>query len=110
GLGERHRDDVVAVQRGHLAPLARLDQVGRLEAEAQAEDAVARSRRPAALDVAEHGRARLRAGARLDLPRDGLADRAVLDARVAEVVDLAGVREAGQLRALARDDDREVLA
>ena len=64
----------------------------------------------AALDVAEHRRARLHAGARLDLLGHGVADGAVLDPDVAELVDLALVGDAGQLGALAGDDHREVLA
>ena len=45
------------------------DEVGRLEAEARRQHAVARGRRAAALDVAEHRHARLEAGALLDLAR-----------------------------------------
>jgi len=41
---------------------------------------------------------------------DRFADGAVLDAHVAELVDLAFVGDARQLGALARDDHREVLA
>ena len=75
------------------------DEVGRLEPEAEPEHAVARGGGAAALDVAEHGRARLHAGAALDLLRDGLADVAVLDADVAEVVDLALVARRRAARA-----------
>src|SRR5439155_23986203 len=64
----------------------------------------------AALDVAEHRGARLHLRARLDLLRDRLADRAVLDAHVTEVVDLAFVGYARELGAFARDDHGEVLA
>ena len=46
----------------------------------------------------------------LDLLGDGVADGAVLDTDVAEVVDLALVGDARQLRSLARDDHRELLA
>src|SRR5262249_38097179 len=69
-LGERHRHDVVAAERGHLAPVALLHEVGRAEPEAQPEDAVAGGRCAAALDVAEHRRARLHPGALLDLLRN----------------------------------------
>ena len=95
---------------GHLPPVPLLHEVGGLEAEAQSEDAVACGGRAAALDVAEHRRARLHARALLDLLRNRFADGAVLDAHVAELVDLAFVGDAGQLGALARDDHREVLA
>src|SRR5262249_24748024 len=71
---------------------------------------VGRRRAAAALDVAEHRRACLHARARLDLGGDGLADGAVLDAHVAELVDLARVLDPGELAAFARDDYREVLA
>src|SRR6266567_4431662 len=53
-LRQRHRDDVVAVERCHPPPLPLLHEIGGLEAEAQPEDAVARGRAAAALDVAEH--------------------------------------------------------
>ena len=57
--------------------------------EARGEHAVERRRRAAALDVAEHRRARLEAGALLDLALEPLADPA--EPRVAELV-LAGRR------------------
>ena len=53
-------------------------------AEACRQDAIEGGRGAAALDVAEHRRARLVAGARLDLPLEALADSA--EAHVAELV------------------------
>ena len=93
-----------------------MDEVGRLEAVARREHAVARRRGAAALDVAEHGHARLEAGALLDLARERVADAAEAD--VAELVGRARLlrdlralaRRVRQLVALADDDDREVLA
>ena len=109
-LAQRDGDDVVAAQRRHLAELACLDEVGRLEPEARREDAVVRGRRAAALHVPEHGHARLEAGAALDLVAELLADAALGEQLVAELVDLALVLGARQLAAFADDDDREVLA
>ena len=93
-----------------------VDEIGRLQPEPRREDAVARRRRPAALDVPEHRDARLEPRSLLDLPRERVADAAEHD--VAELVGLARLardepllaRLVRQLVALADDDDREVLA
>ena len=61
-----------------------MDEVGRLEAVAGGEDAVARRRRAAALDVAEDGDPRLVARALLDLAGEDVADPA--QAHVPELV------------------------
>ncbi len=75
---ERDVDD--RRRRGSAAirpKLALVDEVGRLQSEARREHAVARGRRAAALDVAEHGDARLEAGSLLDLARpSAVADAA----------------------------------
>ena len=102
------------MQRGHPAEPALVDEVGRLQPVAGREHAVARRGGAAALHVAEHGHARLVAGALLDLPRELAADAAEL--HVAELVGLARLLAdepalagvVGQLVALADDDDREV--
>ena len=91
-------------------PNSALDEVRRLEAEARREDAVARGGGAAALDVPEHGHARLVPGPALDLLAEPLADAALREQPVPELVDLALVLGARQLAALADDDDREVLA
>ena len=83
-LDERDVDDRVAVERGHAAEPARVDEVRGLEAEPGRQHAVARGRRAAALDVAEHRHARLEAGALLDLAGELAADAAEDD--VAELV------------------------
>src|SRR5205823_5590717 len=99
-----------AAQRRHLPELARVRECRCLEAVAGREHAVARSRRTAALHVAEHGDAGLEAGALLDLAAEQLPDAAVCERHVSELVDLAGVFEPWELAALADHDDREVLA
>src|SRR4029079_10734886 len=101
---------VVPAQRCHLPEVALLDQVCRLQPEARREDPVAGGGGAAALDVTEHGDARLVAGAALDLDAEPLADAALREQLVTELVDLALVLGAGQLAALGNDDDREVLA
>ena len=85
-------------------------EVRRLEPEARREHAIARRGGAAALHVAEHGDARLETGALLDLASEHIADAALGEDRVAELIRLAGVGEPGQLAALADDDDGEVLA
>ena len=110
-LLERDVDDAVAVQRGHAAEAALVDEVGRLQPVARREHAVARSGGAAALDVAEHGHARLEARPLLDLVRDARADAALGEPHVPELVDLAlRLAAALELVALGDDDDREVLA
>src|SRR5207247_5904479 len=84
-------------------------EAGGLEPQPRREQAVARRRRSATLDAAEHGHARLEAGALLDLAADRLADAPLREELVAELVDLALVLGAVDLAALADDDDREVL-
>ena len=69
------------------APARLVRGVHRGEPEAGGQHAVERGRRAAALDVAEHGGARLEAGALLDLALEPLPDPA--EPRVAELV-LAG--------------------
>ena len=64
----------------------------------------------AALDVAEDGHARLEAGRLLDLLAEPVADAALREQLVAELVDLALFLGSRELAALADDDDREVLA
>ena len=93
-----------------------VDELGCLEPVPRRQHTVARSGCAASLNVAEHGDARLVAGAILDLAGELRADTAEDD--VAELVGrtrLAGdqrllARGVGELVALADDDDREVLA
>ena len=59
GLGDRHRNDVVAAKRHHLAELAAVREVGGEQSEARREHAVVGGRRAAALEVAEDRHARL---------------------------------------------------
>src|SRR3954454_7589841 len=66
-LGQRPPLDAGPPKSPHLAEVAVGGRVDRLDAEARAEHAVERERRPAALDVAEYRHARLEPGARLDL-------------------------------------------
>ena len=68
--------------------LALVDEVGGLQPVAGREHAVARGGGATALDVAEHGHARLEAGPLLDLARERLADPA--EAHVAELVGARG--------------------
>jgi hypothetical protein len=85
--------------------------VGRVQAEAGGEHAVVGRRRAAALDVPEHGRPGLLAGAPLDLVAEQLPDAAQAD--VAERVELPRTgRHAALLghRALGDDEDRRELA
>src|SRR5437764_280573 len=70
----RDVDDGVAAERRHLAEPASRDEVGGLQAVACGENAVARGRGAAALDVAENGDAGLEAGALLDLVGQRVAD------------------------------------
>src|SRR5205085_11268786 len=74
------------------------------------EHAVARSRGAAPLDVAEHRDPSLEAGALLDLAGERVADAALGEPYMAELVLLALVGEPLELVALRDDDDREVLA
>src|SRR3954471_10880570 len=60
--------------------------------------------------MAQYGDARLEAGAVLDLLAEPLADTALREQLVAELVDLALVVCARELAAFRDDDDREVLA
>ena len=114
-LLERDVHDRVAVKCRHAAEAPLVDEVGGLEAESRREDAVARCRDPAALDVSEHGDARLEPGSLLDLASQRITDPAEHD--VAELVglprlagdELSLARLVRQLVALADDDDREVL-
>ena len=91
----------VAVQRGHPAEAALVDELGRLQPVARREHAVARGRRAAALDVAEHGDARLEPGPRLDLLRERVADAAEHD-----VAELVGRRAPRRRRAATRRSSR----
>src|SRR4051812_34838820 len=108
-FAQRAGDHVVAAQRGHLSEVAGLDEVGRLQAEARGEDAVARGRGAAALNVAEDGDTRLEAGPALDLVAEALADAALREELVPELVDLSLVLGARQLAPFTDDDDGEVL-
>src|SRR5918994_5659517 len=112
-LGERLRqrdaDDLRAAQRDHLAVVALVHGVDRLDAEAGAEHAIVGERSAAALDMAQDRHPRLEAGALLDLALQ--LDRDPAEARVAERVGLVGgdgdaAAVAGH-RALGDDDDRE---
>src|SRR5438034_1960184 len=114
-LAQRHVDDRVAAQRRHPAPRSSEHEVAGLEPVARREDAVARRRRAAALDVPEHGHAGLVAGALLDLGREHVADAAETD--MTERVGLLLLRHLtslpGRVRELVTlgdDDDRKVLA
>ncbi len=99
---ERTGDDVVTAECGHLAELPGIDEIGRLEPETGGKDPVAGGGGSAALDMAEHGDARLVAGTRLDLFPEPFADAALGEQLVAELVDLSLVVGAGQLAALAK--------
>src|SRR3569832_155242 len=63
---EADGDDVLAALGDHVAELALVHEVGRLDAHAGAQDAVEHRRRAAALHVADDGRARLDLGLGLD--------------------------------------------
>src|SRR4029453_8741792 len=69
-LGERDLDDPVAVERRHRPEPSLVDALRGTEAIAGREDTVARRRRAAALDVAQHRHPCLEARSRLDLARE----------------------------------------
>ena len=68
-VDEVAQHDVGASKRDHLAETAVVDSVDGVQAEAGGENAVESCRRPASLDVSEHGGAGFLAGALLDLIR-----------------------------------------
>src|SRR5829696_857338 len=72
-LLQRHADDVGATESDHLAPVLLVGGVDGVQAEAGGEHPVVRGGGAAALHVTEHDRARLLAGALLDLLREPLA-------------------------------------
>src|SRR5579885_3466160 len=109
-LLERDVDDVVALERRHAPELALRDAVVGLQPEARRANAVARRRGAAALDVPEHRDAGLEAGRPLDLLAQPLADAALRQQTMTELIHLALVLRPGQVAALADDDDREVLS
>src|SRR5205814_121860 len=88
-LLQRAGDHLVAAQRRHLAEVACLDEVRRLQAEPRREDPVAGGGRAAALDVPEDGDARLEPGPARDLVAEALAYAALREQLVPELVDLA---------------------
>jgi len=90
-LGKRHGDDVVPAERGHLPELAGEREIGRLEAEARRQHAVAGRGAAAALDVAEHRDAGLEARPLLDLASERLADAARASAPVGRLSPLSYV-------------------
>lgn len=73
-FAEGNADNLVGVQRSHVAPLLRLHHLVAFNAEARGEHAVERGGRAAALHVAELGDARLYPGAAFDLVREDSAD------------------------------------
>src|SRR5262249_42127791 len=78
-LGEGHAHDVRTAQCHHLPPVALVDRVDRVQAEAGRQPPVERGRRAAALDVAEHRAARLLARPLLDLAGQPVPDARELD-------------------------------
>src|SRR6266496_3783337 len=86
-VGKWHAGDVGAAQRDHLAEVAAADGVDGMQPEPGGQHAVEGGGRTTTLDVAEHGRARLLAGALLDLRRQPVADAA--EANVPERVEAA---------------------
>src|SRR5690606_13271334 len=110
-LDQGDPDDVLAAQRHHRAVVTLGDRVDRGQPEAGRHPPVAGGRGAAALHVPEHDRARLLAGALLDLGGDPLADAPEPD--VAEGVALPRLQR--HLAALARygalgdDQDRRVV-
>src|SRR3954454_15504087 len=94
-LGEWEGDDVIAAQRGHLPELAVEREVCRLEPEASGQHAISRRGGAAALHVAEHRDARLETGALLDLASERIADAALGEDHVAELIRLSAVGKPG---------------
>jgi hypothetical protein len=84
-IGEWHQLDGRRAQRRHGPPPALVDGVDRGQAETGGQDAVERSRRPPALDVAEHGGAGLVTGPLFYLSLQRVADAA--QPRMAELVE-----------------------
>src|SRR5574337_432334 len=78
-IGQRHRDDRVALQRHHRAENAAAHQLGGMPAEAGREHAVERRRRAAALGMAEQRRAHLARQPRLQVVLQHRADAAKAD-------------------------------
>src|SRR5262249_17081691 len=103
-------DDPIALQGGHSPELPLVGEVGRLQPEARCENAIAGRRRPTTLNVAEHRDPTPEAGPLLHLARECIADAALREPNVPELVLLAFVGEPFELVSLRDDDDREVLA
>src|SRR5438874_8346918 len=114
GLGDHvdQRHDLhaaVAPDRDDPA-LPRHDQVGRAGAEPRGPDAIGRRRRPAALEVAEHGHPRLEAGLPLEAAGEEVAHAPLGAAHMAEGGGFALTRvglDAGDADPLGHDDDAE---
>src|SRR5438105_1455324 len=98
------------MQRGHRAEPGLVSGVDRRQTEPGCEHPVVRRRRATALDVAEHGRARLLAGACRYLLLEPLPD--ALESHMAERVPLPLLDRHAALdrrRALGDNDDRRVM-
>src|SRR5215467_794245 len=113
GFGKRNRYDPVAAQRGHLAELAMVDHVNGAEAVAGGEYAIERGGRAPALHVTKNYGTGFKAGAVLDLLRQGIADSA--QAGMPELVFFAAdcnraTSLRGKLRAFRHHDDAEVAS
>ena len=73
-LLERDQPDVVSDLRDHSTGVSLREIADRRATESLCEQAIEADRRTAALQVAQHDRARLEAGRRLDAPRQPLCD------------------------------------
>src|SRR5208283_5006613 len=76
GFRQRDGNNLVPPQRGHLPEFGAVHHVDGAQSVARGQHAVVSGGRSAALDVAEHYRARLEAGPLFDLARHGRADTA----------------------------------
>ena len=106
-LLDRLGDELAVLERGDVAELALGDQLDGLDAEPGRELAIERARRAAALDVAEHGRARPRTRVRC---ADELGEPLAAPPSFSCLRRIAGghdrQRAALRLGALGDDDDR----
>src|SRR3954453_22668331 len=110
-LSEVDQLDVGAAQSGHLAPLALVRRVDRMEPETRGEHPVEGRRGAAPLDMTQHGGPSLVTGSMLDLALEPVGDPAEAD--MAESIGRGTVaRRHPALRqgSLGHDDDRRVVA
>src|SRR4029077_7995838 len=74
GLSQRHGDDLVSAQGSHVSPLLAMHHVDGAQSIAGGKNAIERTGRSAALNVAEHDRAGFKAGALLNFARQQVPD------------------------------------